>query len=396
MHFGAPGACTAHVKKPAYLLRVISHYFSDRSLENSTGCLIASDSFLTLLFVSILVSLGQNGRNHGNLRLSTRFSGLWTVFRLVLALLLFLEMRNGLLTCCRLYFIALAGAATAFAQNTSQSSTQNTSTKATETSTLSKKSSGSISYPESEISTDGTQSSSSRKRSVTLAEPPRAGDVPTLAADLNTAMMGPDMVKAMDEQYAERLRNFSIHNGYYASSKFSTRPNPTGKGIQEEVQIRKDMAKSIQRYMFVRGIPKFLATKPETKRIAQTYNQVIVMTKIEGRTESRWEYKTGINPFQLRAFGNVAKDGWFFESSTFYDKEGKYYLKDIYLKANKSYQSGNYSTGCNYEVFTEVLTPNVGKRFSKALNGTLALTLPLASTYVMPNAVTTASLNYSF
>jgi hypothetical protein len=300
-------------------------------------------------------------------------------------------MRNGLVSCCRLLLIALAGAPSVFAQN-STNSTQNT----TETSTLSKKSSGSISYPESEITAEGIQSSSNRKRSVTLAEPPRAGDVPTLAADLNTAMMGPDMVRAMDEQYAERLRNFSIHNGYYESGKFSSRRHPTGKGIQEEVQIRKDMAKSIQRYMFVRGIPKFLATKPETKKIAQTYNQVIVMTKIECRTESRWEYKTGINPFQLRAFGNVAKDGWFFESSTFYDKEGKYYLKDVYLKANKSYRNGQYSTGCNYEVFTEVLTPNVGKRFTKTLNGTLALTLPLASTYVMPNSVTTASLNYSF
>jgi hypothetical protein len=117
---------------------------------------------------------------------------------------------------------------------------------------------------------------------------------------------------------------------------------------------------------------------------------------VQGKTESRWEYKTGINPFQLRAFGNVAKDGWFFESSTLYDKNGRYKLHDVYLTANKSFRDGRYGTGLNYEVFTENLIPQVSRVFSKNLNSSLSVRMPLNALGVHRASVATLAMNYTF
>jgi hypothetical protein len=225
--------------------------------------------------------------------------------------------------------------------------------------------------------------------------------VPNFASELNSVMSSDDMIRDMDNMYADRLREFSMYNGFFATMDVGARPGFRGNIPREEAALRQDMAKSIQKWMLLRGIPKFFQSKPATRQYAQAYEHVAQNTKLQYKTESNWEYKTGVNLYQLRAYAGASKGSFSFEASSPLPAVGLTgpivnYKKYVLLTATKGLGNSHYTAFTSYDYFAKNLVPGISRSFSSKLNASLSSNIPLAEVYVGKAAVTTISMNYAF
>jgi hypothetical protein len=152
------------------------------------------------------------------------------------------------------------------------------------------------------------------------------------------------------------------------------------------------MARTLRRYVLIKGIPKFLKSREGTKAIARTYTNsletVRTMTSVQIRTKNNWKYGAGINPFNQVASINASNEVWIFESS--------YNLDTRQGGVLGRWKSGDWAADTVYNFTAREVVPGMSHAFNPNVNGGLSLKIPLAAADVMAASIATVSVAYVF
>jgi hypothetical protein len=149
--------------------------------------------------------------------------------------------------------------------------------------------------------------------------------VPNFLNELDTYLMSDELVNQIEDQYALRLREFSLKQGFL----FHTRDSKSQRAFigtsEEEKTLHTEMANSIKRYMLVRGIPKYLSARQATRFIGETYSNTISFAQKATRIEftgdnEEWKFGSGINPFNSKAWAKYSNKKSTVELFNYFDQ----------------------------------------------------------------------------
>jgi hypothetical protein len=223
------------------------------------------------------------------------------------------------------------------------------------------KTSGSLAAAKSSSSTNSTNSTNSTK-SIVLARPIN-DTVPNFLNELDSYLMSDELVNHIEDQYALRLRDFSLKQGFL----FHTRDSKSQKNFlgsnEEEKALHIEIANSIKHYMLVRGIPKYLSSRSSTRFIGETYQQTITLAQKATRIEfsganENWKFGSGINPFNTKAWAKFSNKKSTIELSNFFNQ-----AESLTLLALTQY--GYYQPRTSYYIQRNAL--EVGLRYATSL-----------------------------
>lgn len=147
---------------------------------------------------------------------------------------------------------------------------------------------------------------------------------PTLLDDIGTAAQWASeswwSSGNIEKRFSESLSQAYIRDGNFATSVSS--PNsirPSQYGYDTEDKFRREMAASLKHYMIIRGIPKFLSSREETREIGKKYektmHKVSTFATVKMETKDKWVLNSGFNPLNLTAWSGYSNAKWNFEAN---------------------------------------------------------------------------------
>jgi hypothetical protein len=232
----------------------------------------------------------------------------------------------------------------------------------------------------------------STSQSIVLARP-LEDEVPNFLNDLDTYLMSDELVNEIEDRYAMRLREFSMKQGFLAHTRDTKlRRNYVGTPAEEQA-VRDEMAGSMKKYMLVRGLPKYLSSKKETRFIGESYTQAVSMAQSIGRVEIKskddsWKFGSGVNPFTSKA--------WMKYSNASSTLEAYGMLNDKNSPAViLTHSMGPYVPWCQYYLTRNAFETGLRYRYSANLDSEIKTYMPFADK-TLPNTVTYLSSTYRF
>lgn len=196
----------------------------------------------------------------------------------------------------------------------------------------------------------------------------------------------------IEKRYNAALLNYSIRNGYYATSQDSPRSaRPRHFSAEQEILFRHEMARSMRHYMIERGIPNFLKSREETRKLGEKYEStrqaIASVASVNVVTENKWNFRTGANPLNMKAWMAYTNAQWNFEINSHMTSLGY----DIF--AQRAFKRG-YSSEIRYRSNGRYFLAEVIKTYSPSLRGYVANQVPVTDPMVgMSNRV---GFDYSF
>ena len=243
----------------------------------------------------------------------------------------------------------------------------------------------------------------SRGEAVALS-PAAEIEVPSVITDFNTSFMqNEEILNKLEDSYAQSLQNFSLLNGFYASSRENMLNirSTSRLTMDQEAEVRKSMAKSIRTFMIFRGLPKFLKTRNETRAIAVFYDKTITTVanaaSVSLETRDNWKFNAGLNPFTEKTWANYSNAVWKFEASSVLNglKMGNVTSIDKNLYFSRVFRK-TYSFTNNYNINGKVYAPGLSQQFNPHLLVSLSSSIPFEATDILAATTTSCALKYSF
>jgi len=147
---------------------------------------------------------------------------------------------------------------------------------------------------------------------------PQDLDSNSFVRDLRNNLLPDDYFAGLDASYLRKLNDYRSVSGFYVMNRDSRLKRPYGVSLEQERDIRNNMAKSTRKYMLMKGIPRFLKSRPDTRYIGQAADDAVETAQraatIEVRNEQGWSYSYGLDPFNSRAFARTWNKTYRFES----------------------------------------------------------------------------------
>jgi hypothetical protein len=230
-------------------------------------------------------------------------------------------------------------------------------------------------------------------QSIVLARPLQ-DSVPNFLNELDTYFMPDELVTSIEDRYHMKLRDFSMKQGYLLHTR-DARLQRTYLGTPlEEQAMRFEMAQSMSRYMLLRGLPKYLSSKKETRFIGESYEQAVSFAKNVGRIEIQskdesWKFGSGINPFTSKAWAKYSNSTSTFELYNYFNRPDS-------LGIVTYIQHGRYVPMAQYYVFKNAFETGFRVKFSPNLDSDLKTFFPFSKPGVLDHAVTKVSTSYRF
>jgi hypothetical protein len=238
-----------------------------------------------------------------------------------------------------------------------------------------------------------------RRHDVELAKAPTGGTyVPTFATELSAAVMNEELKQKIDEEYMRNLRSYMYFHGYQTTSLDARSRTMYNINEEEELKVRREMAVSVRNYMLSRGIPRFLSSREQTKRIGDSYQKVVNSTHLSFQLTNPpaskvstppWTLKTGLDPFRAQIYARVTNQLWSVEGK----QDLRKYKNVDFLVARTGKKR---SVGSRYNMDSRDLTPFMTYAFTRNLNGGLDTTLPFRQEKILVHTVTRISMSYAF
>ncbi|MBS1984388.1 MAG: hypothetical protein JST16_09455 [Bdellovibrionales bacterium] len=237
---------------------------------------------------------------------------------------------------------------------------------------------------------------------------------PSLVKNISGIMMSDELIARLDNMARGSIGSFRVETGfyyrefvYYATQKDSRNARPYGSsGLSEadELALRKAMADTAKAYMIWKGIPNFLASRPETKGIAAVYNQATNLTKfnVKGQPTAEnahpWDYSFGIDPFAagtVSAWGTASNDRWKINVS-----QNLKNIHDMGMSVNRTLKFkyfGEVGTSASYALIPAVLVLGAGHTFAHPAIGLgLETDIPVKTENTLRYVFYKATLSYGF
>jgi hypothetical protein len=199
----------------------------------------------------------------------------------------------------------------------------------------------------------------------------------------------------IEKRFSEALREAYIRDGNFAtsvSSPFSARPRVYS--LEQDAEFRAEMAQSLKHYMLIRGIPKLLSSREETKRIGKRYEQTVhtmtTMASVKVETKSKWIFRSGLNPLTAAGWVSYSNPAWNFEMNT---NIGRGSL-DVF--AQRSFRR-NYVGEFRIKPLSQLVIGTLNRQIRPNLKGYFATCIPYGITeQIWADTTHTIGGQYSF
>ncbi|MEO5667996.1 MAG: hypothetical protein ABIR96_08055 [Bdellovibrionota bacterium] len=234
----------------------------------------------------------------------------------------------------------------------------------------------------------------SNGRSIVIARPlePEATN-----NDLEAYFMPDELVDQMESRYYQRIRDYSLKQGFYENARDTRLKRTYGGSPAEEQAMRQEMAEFMKRYMIRKGIPKYLSSKKQTRFIGEQYQKAETLVQNASRIEissksgnkDAWKFGTGINPMNTKAWMKYSNTNSSIELYNYFDRHDK-------LCLSLTHQQGMYLPSAEYNFLDKSLDTGVKFRHSGSHESQLRTSFPLGESGSLKNVRTSISSTYRF
>jgi hypothetical protein len=242
-----------------------------------------------------------------------------------------------------------------------------------------------------------------KRHEIEIAKAPAGGtQVPNFATELSSSLMNEDLKQRIDEEYMKKLRSYMYFHGYEQTSLDVRGRVMYNIDNDEELKVRKEMAISMRNYMLSRGVPKFLSSREETRRVGETYQKVVESTHASFQLSSPpkdqdaappWMLKMGIDPFRFQSYLRITNQLWSIETKYQHASGNKTREFDFHV----AHTLKKRSYGSRYGYYAKQLVPYYTYNFTTNLSSTIDTVLPLQDrTKTILLMVTRVTMSYAF
>ena len=200
---------------------------------------------------------------------------------------------------------------------------------------------------------------------------PQKIEVPSLAGDLNEALMSPEFFTKLEYDYQRQLRSFSYQYGFFATQRDSRYVQPYMLSGTQEITVRQDMAKAILRFMGTHGITRYLSSRHETKQYARAYQDVQQLARVSIETKNQIRLSTNWNAITGDAGFKLSKNRWAFETLSKIGFTSKF---DLAFRLSTAWKTSSVDT--TYNPLTKTIVNGYHHAFSPTLIGHLTNSFP--------------------
>jgi hypothetical protein len=227
--------------------------------------------------------------------------------------------------------------------------------------------------------------------------PVESYQAPTFASEANKDLLQSDVIAKLSRDQAENLLTYSMRNGFYNTSLDSVASTrPPARTVEEDIRFQKQMASTLKRYILLKGLPKFILSREDTKEVGKTLDKTIhavqnTTTVSFKSKENTWAFNAGVNPINFNSWARYQNENWVFSATT--------NLKDVDPRLEATHLFGlanEYTLSSAYFPSRQVLDPSVGWQVDRDLRTAVGTTIPLAAPDISESVVTTVSFFYTF
>lgn len=203
---------------------------------------------------------------------------------------------------------------------------------------------------------------------------PSLSSVPSFAGELNATFLSEELIQKMDNEYSRQLEAVTRNQGFYAMSFDSRRGSTLNKGVESKEELSKKMADSVRNYVVLRGLPKFLSTREQTKELGKAYAQTIqAVTEaatIQVKTKNNWALGSGINPLGMKAWAKASNKNW--------NMEAVQDLRSSVTTVSSWRSFSTFNAGTTFNVNESILSPSIQTQLAPQWTAGLATHVPIA------------------
>lgn len=221
----------------------------------------------------------------------------------------------------------------------------------------------------------------------------RSTDARTLSREMHLALLSDPNILGLEASLERPFSQFALRNQYYFTAKDSALSlKPVGSSQSDELAFGQEMARTVRKYILLKGIPNFFRNRSGTKQLVRAYDQTMATvtsaTSIQVKTEANWVLSTGFNPLSQAAWAHYSNEQWTFSAAN------NLSAPIPVLSVARGFKSWGAAT--SYHIAAKHLAPSVSQTWSPQLSTRIDLAVPLAAENVMAATTTTISLAYVF
>jgi hypothetical protein len=158
--------------------------------------------------------------------------------------------------------------------------------------------------------------------------------------------------------------------------------------------MRQEMARNLRNYLFAKGIPKFLASREETKGIGQKYASVVgqteKLTKLNvSNAEKTSELSGGLNPFIMRTWFRYYTRSYYFEVSRYLTRKNS-----SLVSLKKTFRE--FNLGTYYHIDRKLIEPYYWEPLAKNFYYQVGVIIPLQGHDTLASLTNYIRFTYSF
>jgi hypothetical protein len=196
----------------------------------------------------------------------------------------------------------------------------------------------------------------------------------------------------LHQTYMRALIPYNTYSAFYLHSRDTRQERYFS--IERELVMRQEMARSLKNYLLLKGIPKFLTTREETKGLGQKYATVVGqterLTKINISNEAATtEFSGGLNPFVMKAWIRYRNRSLAFEASRYLRRENT-----TLASVKKDFRE--FSLGTYYYVESKVVEPYYFEELGKNFNYQVGMRIRTQSKDKLADLQNYIRFSYSF
>lgn len=199
----------------------------------------------------------------------------------------------------------------------------------------------------------------------------------------------------IEKRFAEALRLAYIRDGNFATSVSSPYSvHPTNYSLAQELAFREEMAQSLKHFMILRGIPKLLASREETRELGKKYEKtmqtVATFATVKVETKDKWVFNSGINPLTMVGWMGYSNGKWNFEGDSNLNTQSL----DVFMQRNFK---RNYSGEMRWKMLEKCMITSATKVITANLRIYASNVIPYSDTQnILKNLTDSVGLGYSF
>jgi hypothetical protein len=219
----------------------------------------------------------------------------------------------------------------------------------------------------------------------------------SIAGEAHRDILQSEVITRFRREQTERALRVSQRAYFYNSSTDTVAPIQPGElNHQYDKDTQKRMANEIRRYVLIKGIPKIIFSREDTKELGKavdkTINAVQTTASISVQSkDKKWALNSGLNPLNGKTHLTLKNENWTLSATT--------NIRDnnpLLIAENKFGYKNKFTLAGVYVLKAARVAPSFSWALTNSTTTTVAASLPIRGENLRSTMTSEISLNHSF